>query len=104
MKIRKDDMVQIIAGADKGKSGKVLHVHPKTQMVTIEGIGLGKRYVKPNQLNPQGGMREIHRPIDVSKVMLLVGGKDLAGRVGYQVKKDGSKVRVARKLGNKEIK
>lgn len=104
MKIKKDDMVKIVSGANKGKTGKVLQVHPKLNAVTIEGIGEGKRYVKPNQLNPQGGTKAFQRPVDISKVTLLVGGKEEAGRIGYVVKKDGSKVRVARKLGNKEIK
>ncbi len=103
MKIRRDDMVKIVSGALKGKTGKVLRVHPATQMITIEGIGLMKRHIKPSQLNPQGGTKEIHKPLPVSKVALIID-KDKTARIGYLVKKDGTKVRVARNHGNKEIK
>jgi large subunit ribosomal protein L24 len=102
MKIKKGDIVKIVAGDHKGKTGKVLAVHPREAMVTIEGVGEGKRYVKPSQLNPQGGTKEFHRPLAISKVALLVGDKP--ARIGYLVKKDGTKVRVARNQGNKEIK
>lgn len=103
IKIKKDDQVKIISGANKGKTGKVLAVHPKENKVTVEGVGLIKRHVKPSQLNPQGGTKEIHQPIDASKVA-VVTDKDKTARIGYQVKKDGTKVRVARNQGNKEIK
>lgn len=103
MKIKKDDTVKIVSGALKGKTGKVLAVHPDKQMVTIEGIGLIKRHIKPNQLNPQGGTKEVHKPIHASKVALVIE-KDKTARIGYTVKKDGAKVRVARNHGNKEIK
>jgi large subunit ribosomal protein L24 len=102
MKIKKNDLVKIISGANKGKTGKVLAVHPREQKVTIEGIGLSKRHIKPSQLNPQGGTKEIHQPINVSKVALLID-KDKTARIGYQIKKDGTKVRIAKNLGNKEI-
>ena len=103
MKIKKDDQVKIIAGSHKGKTGKVLKTHPSRSMVTIEGIGERTRQLKPSQLNPRGGSREIHRPIHVSKVALIHGTEGKTARIGYQVKKDGTKVRVARNQGNKEI-
>ena len=103
MKIKKDDMVKITSGALKGQTGKVLAVHPRDQKVTIEGVGNIKRHIKPNRLNPQGSTKEFQRPMHVSKVALLVD-KDKISRVGYELKKDGSKVRVARQLNNKEIK
>lgn len=102
MRIKKDDLVQIISGDHKGKTGKVLQMHPSTQKVTVEGIGLRTRTIKPSQLKPQGGTKEIHSALPVGKVALVVDSK--ATRVGYQFKKDGTKMRVARKLGNKEIK
>ena len=105
MKIKTGDSVKIIAGAHKGKVAKVVSVHPKAGTIKLEGIGLRKRFVKPNTLNPQGGTKEIHVAIDVSKVA-LVHPTDAAKttRVGYEVKKDGAKVRVARQAANKEIK
>lgn len=103
MKIKKNDIVKIISGAHKGKTGKVVEATPAKQLVKIEGIGHIKRHIKPNQLQPQGGTKEIHLALPVSKVALVVD-KDKTSRIGYELKKDGTKVRVARALGNKEIK
>lgn len=105
MKIKKDDTVKIIAGDHKGKTGKVVSVHPALMAVKIEGIGIFTRRIKPTQLNPQGGTKEIHRPLDVSKVALVhPTDSKKTTRIGYEIKKDGTKVRVARQAGNKEIK
>jgi large subunit ribosomal protein L24 len=104
MKIKKNDTVKVIAGAHKGKTGKVLQVHPATRAVTVDGLGKVKRHIKPTQVNPRGGTKEVHVPIDVSKVALVVDEKGTTSRVAYDTKKDGSKVRVARALKNKEIK
>ena len=71
MKIRKNDNIVVIAGNDRGKTGKVLKVFPKTSRIIIEGINLRKRHTKPNQKNPQGGILEKEAPIHVSNVMIL---------------------------------
>lgn len=104
MKIKTGDLVKVITGSEKGKTAKVVAVLPKEGKVKLEGIGVRKRFVKPNALNPQGGTKEIHTAIDASNVA-LVNPSDAAKttRVGYSVSKDG-KVRVARQAGNKEIK
>jgi large subunit ribosomal protein L24 len=105
MKIKKNDTVRIIAGAAKGQTGKVLAVHPTKQTVTVEGLGKIKRHIKPSQLNPQGGTKDIVVPIPVSKVALINPANEAkVTRVGYQIKKDGTKVRVAKAANNKEIK
>ena len=93
-KIRKDDMVVVIAGKDKDKTGKVLSV--KEGKVIVEGVNVVKKHTKPNQMNQNGGIVEKEAAIDVSNVMLLVDGK--ATRVGFEVK-DGKKVRVAKATG-----
>jgi large subunit ribosomal protein L24 len=109
MKIKKNDIVKILTGDHKGKTGKVLSVLPQVNGVTIEGIGELKRRIKPTKLSPQGGTKEIHRPLHISKVA-LVHPSDSAKttRVGHVIKKDGTKVRVARQGKatdkNKEIK
>ncbi|HSE60668.1 MAG TPA: 50S ribosomal protein L24 [Candidatus Saccharimonadales bacterium] len=105
MKIKTGDSVKVIAGAHKGKVAKVVSVDPKNNAVKLEGIGLRKRFVKPNTLNPQGGTKDIHVAIEASKVA-LVHPTDAAKttRIGYTVNKDGAKVRVARQAANKEIK
>jgi large subunit ribosomal protein L24 len=105
MKIKKGDVVKVTTGAHKGKTGKVLLSHPKLQAVTIEGIGKIKRHIKPSQLNPQGGTKEVHKPFPVSKVALISpANAEKVTRIGYLVKKDGTKVRVAKAANNKEIK
>jgi len=95
-KIKKDDMVQIITGKDKGKSGKVLVVDVKKNKLKVEGCNMQTKHTKPNQLNPNGGIVQQEGFIDVSNVMLLVNG--VATRVGFEVK-DGKKVRIAKKTG-----
>lgn len=105
MKIKKNDTVRIMAGALKGQTGKVLAVHPATQEVTVEGIGVVKRHIKPSQLNPQGGTKEIQKPVSISKVALVSPANEAkVTRIGYEIKKDGTKVRVAKAANNKEIK
>ena len=93
-KIKKDDIVIVIAGKDKDKTGKVLSV--KENKVIVEGVNVVKKHTKPNQMNQNGGIVEKEAAIDASNVMLLVDGK--ATRVGFEVK-DGKKVRVAKATG-----
>jgi large subunit ribosomal protein L24 len=104
-RIRKDDLVKIIAGAKKGTTGKVLAVDTRKNTVLIEGVGIGHRHVKPSQLNPRGGKKDIHVPMDISKVALVVDEKTgKTSRVGLVKNADGGKTRVAKSLKNKEIK
>jgi large subunit ribosomal protein L24 len=104
-RIRKDDIVKVISGAKKGTTGKVVGVSAKNGTVLIEGIGVKHRHVKPSQLNPRGGKKDIHVPMDISKVALVVDAKtSKTSRVGLTTKADGSKTRTAKSLKNKEIK
>ena len=103
MKLKKGDLVKVIAGSNKGKTGKIVAVVPTEGTVKVEGLNIVKRHVKPNMLQPQGGIIDKHLGIDVSKVALVQAGKkDTTSRIGYTVKKDGTKVRVYKKT-NKEI-
>ena len=95
-KIKKDDMVKIIAGKDKDKTGKVLSVDSKKNEVVVEGCNMVTKHAKPSQTNQNGGIVHQESPMDISNVMLLVDGK--ATRVGFEVK-DGKKVRVAKATG-----
>jgi len=105
MKIKKNDVVRITSGSAKGQTGKVLAVHPSKQTITIEGIGKIKRHIRPSQMNPQGGTKDIQKPVSISKVALVHPANDAkVTRIGYEIKKDGTKVRVARAANNKEIK
>jgi large subunit ribosomal protein L24 len=104
-RIRKDDLVKIIAGSHKGTTGKVLKVNASKNTVLIEGVGLGHRHVKPSQLNPRGGHKDIHVPMDISKVALVVDEKTgKTSRVGLAKNADGVKTRQAKSMKNKEIK
>lgn len=104
-RIRKDDIVKLLSGKHKGKTGKVLAVLPKKDAVLIEGVGVGSRKVKPSQFNPRGGLKDIHVPTPLHKVALVVDEKAATtSRVGYTKQDDGTTVRVARQLNNKEIK
>lgn len=104
-RIKKDDIVKLISGKDKGTTGKVLAVLGKKNAVLIEGIGAKHRHVKPSQLNPRGGSKDIHVPTPLHKVALVVDEKaSKTSRVGFVQNADGGKTRVARQLKNKEIK
>lgn len=101
-RIRKDDMVKITSGDHKGTTGKVLSVTAKGALV--EGVGLGHRHVKPSQLNPRGGKKDIHVSTPLHKLALIVDDKATkTSRVGYKIVA-GVKTRVARQFKDKEIK
>lgn len=103
-KIKKGDTVKVISGANKGTTGKVISVLNKKTAVLIEGLGIKHRKIKPSQINPMGGHKDIHVPISIHKVALVVDEKTLkTSRVGLS-KVDGKKVRVAKQMKNKEIK
>lgn len=104
-RIKKGDTVKIISGADKGTTAKVLAVLTAKNAVLLEGIGQKHRHVKPSQLNPRGGSKDIHVPTPLSKVALVIDEKSgKTSRVGYVKNVDGSTVRVARQANSKEIK
>lgn len=104
-RIKTGDVVKIVAGSDKGTTGKVVSVQPKKGTVKIEGVGEVHRHVKASQFNPTGGSKDVHVGVEISKVALVTDSKgDTTSRVGYKNAADGSKVRVARQQKNKEIK
>jgi large subunit ribosomal protein L24 len=102
VKIKKDDLVRVIAGRDKGKSGKVLEVDRFGRKVTVEGVMVVKRHTRPNPSKQiKGGIADKPMPFDISNVMLLTAG-GIPTRVGYKVETVGGKVRrtrIARKGG-----
>lgn len=104
LRIKKGDLVKVIAGSHKGKTGKVVTTNAAEQTITVEKIGIIKRHVKPTQLNPRGGTKEIHRALPLSNVALINDEtKATTTRVGYGTDKDGKKIRIAKSTG-KEIK
>jgi large subunit ribosomal protein L24 len=104
-RITKGDTVKLISGANKGTTGKVLAVLTKKNAVLIEGIGNKHRNVKPSQLNPRGGHKDIHVPTPIHKVALVIDEKTgKTSRVGLIKNVDGGTSRVARQNKDKEIK
>lgn len=103
IRLKKDDIVMVRAGKYKGQTGKIAAVHPRENKVTVEGINIVKKHQKPTKANPQGGILEITKPIDVSKVGILDPTAKKPSRIGYKVDKDGNKTRVF-KTSAKEIK
>ena len=96
-RIKKDDQITVIAGKDKGKTGRVLRVDREKGRVLVEGINIVKKAMRKKKQDDRGGIAEIESPIHISNVMLVTRGGDRT-RVGFE-KKDGNKVRIARKNG-----
>jgi large subunit ribosomal protein L24 len=103
IRILKGDIVIVRSGKYKGKTGKVTATHPAENKVTVDGINIVKKHVKPNRTYPQGAIVELTKPMWVSKVALIDPTSKKATRVGYKVDKDGNKTRIYKKSG-KEIK
>ncbi len=102
-RIIKGDTVKLISGAQKGTTGKVVGVTAKG--ILIEGIGQRHRHIKPSQLNPRGGHKDVHVAVPAHKVALVVDEKSgKTSRVGYIKNADGKTVRLARQANSKEIK
>jgi len=99
-KIKKGDSVVVLSGKDKGRTGTVLQVFPKDSKVVVDGLNVAARHRKPSQANPQGGIDRRPAPMHISKVAIATAdGKPT--RVRFETGKDGSKVRVAVKTGEK---
>ncbi len=103
IRLKKGDEVMVRAGKEKGKTGKVVATHPTLNKVTVEGIYIVKKHVKPNKQYPQGGIIDITKPIDVSKVGIVDPSTKKAARIAYKEGKDGAKVRIFAQ-SKKEIK
>lgn len=103
IRLKKDDTVVVTTGKYKGKTGKITAVHPRDNKVTVDGINIVKKHVKPNKQHPQGAIIELTKPMWVSKVAIVEPTSKKASRIGFNVKADGTKVRVFKRTG-KEIK
>ncbi len=98
-RIRKDDTVIIIAGKDKGRSGRVLKVLPKEERVVVEGVNMIKRHTAPNITHPNGAIVSKEAPLHLSNVALRDPKTGKATRVSFKVNDKGRKVRVAKASG-----
>ncbi len=98
MRLKKNDNVKILAGKDKGKTGRIVKIDPVTERVVVQGVNMVKKTMRKKSQQDQGGIKEIEAPIHISNVALITKSGE-ATRVGYRVEADGSKVRVAKKTG-----
>jgi len=99
MKIRKNDTVLVIAGKNRGKTGKVRFAYPKDERILVEGINFIKRHTRARGQVRQAGIIEREAPIGVSNVMLLCNKCNHPARVGFRFLADGKKVRICRSCG-----
>lgn len=103
IRLKKGDLVIVRAGKYKGQTGKITATHPSENKVTVAGLNIVKKHLKPNQQYPQGTILEITKPIWVSKVSIMEPTSKKPSRIGYKVDAKGVKTRVY-KSTDKEIK
>jgi large subunit ribosomal protein L24 len=97
IRIRKGDTVMVIAGRDRGKSGKVLSVDRTAGKIVVEKLNMIKRHTKPNQKVKQGGILEKEAPLAISNVMFLCPVTQKPTRLGVRAQADGRRVRFSKK-------
>lgn len=101
IKLRKDDNVIVIAGKEKGKKGKVLFIDNKNDRIVIEGVNQRKKFMRPSQENPKGGVVNIEAPMHISNVMYYDDKQKKGARIGYEVSQSsGKKTRVIKDKKN----
>ncbi|MET0181506.1 MAG: 50S ribosomal protein L24 [Caulobacterales bacterium] len=98
-KIKKGDTVIVLAGKDKGRSGRVLEVIPSADRVVVEGVNIHARHTKPSMADPNGGIKRTEAPLHISNVAMRDPSTGKATRVGFKTDDKGRKVRVARGSG-----
>jgi large subunit ribosomal protein L24 len=100
IRLKKNDLVEVISGRDAGKRGRILMVLREKGRVIVQGVGFVKRHTRPNpQRNIKGGIAEREAPIHVSNVMIVSPDNDKRTRIGFKTLADGRKIRVSRKTG-----
>lgn len=100
MKIKKGDNVQVLSGNDKGKTGEVLEVNPKTDKIIVKDVNIRKKHVKARKQGEESGILSVECAIPSSKVNVVCSKCGKATKVGYSVEKD-QKVRICKKCGAK---
>jgi large subunit ribosomal protein L24 len=99
MHIKKGDTVQILTGSDRGKVGEVLQTFPKTSKVTVQGVNVKTKHVKPQQEGESGQITTSEFPIHSSNVMIYSSKQKVASRICYTFNDEGRKVRMLKKTG-----
>lgn len=96
-KLKKNDMVAVTAGKDKGKTGKVLKMFPSESSAIVEGVNFVKKHMRRTREDQQGGIIQKESPIDISNLALFCKGCNKPTKVGYNILKDGSKSRYCKR-------
>ena len=96
MKLKKDDIVKVIAGKDKGKEGKIIQVFPKLNKVVVDKVNIYKKHLKSQQKGQAGQIIEFSAPLDASNVMLVCPQCGRATKVGYKLSADSKKIRICK--------
>jgi len=97
MKLKKNDNVKVLAGKDKGKTGKVLKLIPSSNMAIVEGVHFLKKHARKSQQNPQGGIVQKESPINVSNLAFICTRCNKVTRIGHTILSDKSKARHCKK-------
>ena len=99
LRIKKDDLVMVMSGKDKGKSGKILKIFPPIEKAIVEGLNMVKKARRRTKQDQQGGLIDIEAPIHLSNLMLFDKQTNKPVRVKFSILKDGTKVRLSKKTG-----
>ncbi len=97
--IKKGDTVKVIAGNDKGKTGKVLEVHRQKYRAVVQGVGMVTKHVKPSATNPQGGIENTEAAVHISNLMVIDPSSGDATRIGRKANDEGKLQRYSKKSG-----
>lgn len=95
--VKKNDNVKVLAGKDRGKTGKVLKVYPEKKKAIVQGINYATRHVRKKRQDAQGGIMHREAPISVSNLIVVCKGCGRAVRIGFEVLGDGAKTRYCKK-------
>ncbi|MFH1552737.1 MAG: 50S ribosomal protein L24 [Candidatus Omnitrophota bacterium] len=95
--IKKDDTVKVLAGKDRGKTGKVLKVYPAKERAVVQGVNFTKKHTRRSRQNEQGGIMQREAAINISNLTVVCKGCNRSTRVGIDILNDGSKVRYCKK-------
>jgi len=97
IKLKKNDTVKILAGKDRGKTGKILSIDAKNNRVYVQGLNMVKKAVRQKSQQEKGGIVEVEAPLNISNVAVLTKNGDVT-RIGYKIE-NGKKIRIAKKTG-----
>jgi len=99
MKIKKGDLVQMLTGKDRGKSGVVMRVMPKDNKVIVEGVNVAKKHQRATRATMQGGIIDKDMPMPISAVAIVSPGDGKPTRIGYRIDDAGNKIRICKRTG-----